>query len=66
MHSPIFHKNKFIVDFKQKADVFNYFFATQCTLAENTNKLTCVLESQILQTLLLSLMKYINHSKKDN
>ena len=28
---PIFHDNKFITDFKQKAEIFNSHFSKQCT-----------------------------------
>ena len=27
---PIFHNNKYIVDFKEKSEIFNTFFAEQC------------------------------------
>ena len=29
-----FHRNEIITDFKLKADIFNRFFANQCTLTE--------------------------------
>ena len=35
---PIYHNN-YINDFKEKAQIFNNFFAKQCTLVENTTKL---------------------------
>ena len=35
--SPVRHENKFITDFKLKADIFNCFFANQCVLVENSN-----------------------------
>ena len=31
---PLFHDNKFIVDFKEKREVFNSFFAKQCLLLD--------------------------------
>ena len=37
--SPIYHNNNYITDFKEKAQIFNNFFAKQCTLVENTSKL---------------------------
>ena len=37
--SPIYHKNNYITDFKEKAQIFNDFFAKQCTLVENSSKL---------------------------
>ena len=36
---PIYYNNNYITDFKQKAQIFNNFFAKQCTLVENTSKL---------------------------
>ena len=34
---PIFHHNKFVTDFSKKADLFNFFFAKQCSIIENIN-----------------------------
>ena len=36
---PIYHNNNSITDFKEKAQIFNDFFAKQCTLVENPSKL---------------------------
>ena len=36
---PIYHRKNYITDFKEKAQIFNNFFAKQCTLVENTSKL---------------------------
>ena len=36
---PIYHNNNYITDFKEKAQIFNDFFAKQCTLVENSSKL---------------------------
>ena len=36
---PLFHENKFLTDFKEKAELFNAFFAKQCSLIENSSKL---------------------------
>ena len=35
---PIFHNNNYITEFKGKTQIFNKFFAKQCTLVENTSK----------------------------
>ena len=35
---PIYHNNNYITDVKEKAQIFNKFFAKQCTLVENTSK----------------------------
>ena len=31
----MFHENRFVTDFKQKAELFNSFFATQCSIIDN-------------------------------
>ena len=36
---PIYHNNNYITDFKEKAQIFNDFFAKQCRLAENSSKI---------------------------
>ena len=36
---PIYQKNNYFTDFKEKAQIFNGFFARQCTLVENSSKL---------------------------
>ena len=35
----LFHSNKFVTDFKEKAELFNSFFAKQCSLIKNGSKL---------------------------
>ena len=35
----LFHENKFVTDFKEKAEIFNPHFATQCSLISNSSKL---------------------------
>ena len=37
--SPLFHDNKFITDFKEKREIFNSFFAKQCSLIDNGSTL---------------------------
>ena len=34
---PIYHNN-YITDFKDKAEIFNSFFAKQCTIVKNTSQ----------------------------
>ena len=34
---PIFHNGKVISDFKEKANLYNSFFVTQCTPVSNSN-----------------------------
>lgn len=48
----IFHRNQFIWDFKQKADIFIHFLATQCTPVGSTSKLQSIFESWTFQPLL--------------
>ena len=36
---PVFHNNKFVIDFKEKAELFNTFFAEQCSLPKNSSEL---------------------------
>ena len=35
---PLFHNNKFVTDFKGKVELFNSFFAKQCSLIKNGSK----------------------------
>ena len=36
---PLFYENKFVTDFKEKAELCNSHFATQCSLTSNSTKL---------------------------
>ena len=36
---PLFHENRFTTDFKEKAELFNSFFAKQCSLIRNDSEL---------------------------
>ena len=36
---PLFHENNFVTDFKEKAELFNAFFAKQCSLIDNNSSL---------------------------
>ena len=36
---PLVHENEFVTDFKEKAELFNFHFATQCSLVSNSSKL---------------------------
>ena len=36
---PLYHKNEFVIDFKNKAELFNSFFADQCSLITNSSEL---------------------------
>ena len=37
---PLKHQNKYVTDFKEKAEIFNSFFAEQCSLMNNSSKLS--------------------------
>ena len=41
---PIFHNNKYVTDFKEKSEIFNSFFANQCSLIPNNSILPSELE----------------------
>ena len=36
---PLFYNKKFVIDFKEKAELFNFIFAKQCSLIKNDSKL---------------------------
>ena len=36
---PLFYENRFVADFKKKAELFNSFFSKQCTVINNTSSL---------------------------
>ena len=39
---PLKHQNKYVTDFKEKAEIFNSFFAEQCSLMNNSSKLLSI------------------------
>ena len=41
---PLYHKNEFVIDFKKKAELFNSYFADQCSLISNSSELPSELE----------------------
>ena len=56
---PLFHNNKFVTDFKEKADLFNSFFAKQYSLIKNGSKLPPRLH--FLTEMCLSTVKFLNN-----
>ena len=48
--SPQFHSNKFISNFRGKADLFNNFFAQQCTLTDNASEILAILYTKTTKT----------------
>ena len=55
---PLFHSNKFVTDFKEKAELFNSFFAKQCSLIKNDSKLPPRLH--FLTDKRLSMVRFVN------
>ena len=45
--SPLFHNNRFVVYFKEKANLFNFLFAKQCSLLKNNSKRPSQLHLQV-------------------
>ena len=39
----LLHQNKFVTDFKEKANIFNNFFANQCSIVSNNSELLVTL-----------------------
>ena len=48
---PLLHNGKFIIDFKEKAELFNDFFSKQCSLVNNNSKLPSVLTKKMCKSL---------------
>ena len=55
---PLFHNNKCVTDFKEKAELFNSFFPKQCLLIKNDSKLPSQLH--FLTAKRLSMVKSAN------
>ena len=43
---PLFHEGKYVTDFKKKAELFNSFFAKQCSIIQNSSKLPLTLNKK--------------------
>ena len=56
--SPLFHNNKFVTDFEEKAEPFNSYFEKQCSLIKNDTKLPPRLH--LLPNRCLSMIKLVN------
>ena len=40
---PIFHENRFVTSFKEKAELFNSFLAKQCSIIDSGNEMSSFL-----------------------
>ena len=40
---PIFHENRFVTNFKEKVELFNSFFAKQCSIKDNGSEISSFL-----------------------
>ena len=40
---PIFHENRFVTNFKEKAELFDSFFAKQCSIIDNGSEISSFL-----------------------
>ena len=48
---PLLHQDKFVTDFKEKANIFNYFFANQCSIVSNNSELPVTLTRKTHESL---------------
>ena len=48
---PLLHQDKFIIDFKDKAEMFNNFFADQCSILRNKSELPATLSKKTSESL---------------
>ena len=61
---PLFHENEFVTDFEKKTELFYSFFAKQCSLISNHNKLPCRLN--YFSEKRLSTIKFSSNNIFDN
>ena len=48
---PLLHQDKFVTDFKEKANIFNNFFANQCSIVSNNSDLSVILTEKTHESL---------------
>ena len=60
---PLFHENKFITDFKEKAELFNHFFVNQCFLLSNNSVLSTNLPQLTSNALIQYIFRAVTSSK---
>ena len=70
--SPLYHNGNFIIDFYQKAELFNSFFSEPCSILQNSSKLSTNLVPRTDQSLtsikfsqdnILKIIQNLNPSK---
>ena len=66
---PLFHNNTFISKFRDKAELFNTFFADQCTLINNSSEIPATLNIKATKTIpvtgadITKIIKNLNQNK---
>ena len=60
---PLYHKNEFVIDINKKIELFNSFFADQCSLISNSSELPSKLE-YLIQSRLSSITFYTDDIAK--
>ena len=48
---PLLHQDKFVTDFKEEANIFNNFFANQCSIVSNNSELSVILTEKTHESL---------------
>ena len=48
---PLLHQDKFVTDFKEKVNIFNNFFADQCSIVSNNSELPMTLTKKTHESL---------------
>ena len=48
---PLLHQDKFVTDFKEKVNIFNNFFADQCSIVSNNSELAVTLTKKTHESL---------------
>ena len=49
--STLSHQGKYVIDFKKKAELLNFFFAKQCSIIQNSSKLPLTLSKNIKKSI---------------
>ena len=49
--STLSHQGKYVIDFKKKAELFNFFFSKQCSIIQNSSKLPLTLSKNMKKSI---------------